>query len=147
MTQYCSYEEMRIWAGSWRGECGREELTPLSRRPPGIQLPAVAPATLEGSPWDLLSCRPLAPSPPSGSSPSASPPADGLGALARLLPREGGSLPSCHFSSSFLVQERSTRPGGHVGRTYISPALPLEGYCCLLRGSVRLPSPAGLLKK
>lgn len=40
MTHYCSYEEMSNWAGSWRGEC----------RPTGIQLSAVSPITLEGSP-------------------------------------------------------------------------------------------------
>lgn len=111
MTHYCSYEEMSNRAWSWRGECRREHPARLSRRPTDIQPPAVSPTTPEGSPRDLLSCRPPAPSPPSGSSPSASLTADGSGARARLLPQDRGPLRSRRFSSSFLVQERSTPAG------------------------------------
>lgn len=85
-------------------------------------------------------------SPASGSSPFASPTAISE-ALARLLPWERSSIPSRCFSSLFLAQERSAYPSRQVGKPVIPSAEPSEGYCCLLRASRRLPSPAGLLKE
>lgn len=130
MTQHCSYEEMRKRAGSRRGESRREHPTPT-------QLPVVAPTTPEGRPWDLLSCRPPA-------LPHPLP--------LQLMAREHrhicwDSLRSRRFSSSFLVQERSPRPSRHVGTTFLSPALPSEGYRCLRQASWRLPSPPGRLRE
>lgn len=135
MTHYCSYE-MSNRAGSWRGKCRREHPTPLSRSPTGVQLPAVPPTTLEGSPWDLLSRRVPASGRPSGSSPFASPTAVSE-ALARLLPWERSSIPSHSFLSLFLAQERSASPSRHVSKPFIPSAVPSEGYYCLLRASRR----------
>lgn len=44
MTHYCSYEEMSNWAGSWRDECRRDQMTLCSHRPTGMQLLKAPPA-------------------------------------------------------------------------------------------------------
>jgi len=81
----------------------------------------MAPTTPEGRPWELLSCRPPAPSPPSSSSPSAAP-GEGLSLVPLLL-----ILVFCARETSSSWQAR-----GHD----------VHCFCSALRGAL-LPATGG----